>query len=106
MSDNILELNEVIKEKGSYQLGKCYGNRGRVFYTIKNSKGDESNHAHFNKYSIACSVLDWVYNKKIPKSKYYANSCFRLTTDKIYKERLENHKYKKTYINVNKGVRT
>lgn len=99
-----LELNEIIKTKGQYQLGKSYDSKGRVFYTIKNVKGGKEHHAHLKKYSIACSVLNWVYNKKIPKNEYYVKSCLRLTNDKIYKERLLNHEKKERYVNINKGV--
>lgn len=100
-----MELKEVIKTKGNYQLGKSYDDRGRLFYTIKNINGKDEHHAHFKKYSIACSVLSWVYNKKIPKNEYYVRSCLRLTVDKTYKERLENNKKKEKYININKGIR-
>ena len=102
-----LELKEVIKTKGDYQLGKSYDSRGKVFYTIKNTKGKECNHAHLKKYNIACSVLSWVFQKKVPKNKYYIESCLRLTIDKHYRERLLNDKQKEKYVNINKGaVRT
>ncbi|NMB14481.1 MAG: hypothetical protein GX985_04405 [Gallicola sp.] len=99
-----LELKEIIKTKGDYQLGKSYDAKGRVFYTIKNIRGNEKHHAHLKKYSIACSVLSWVYNKKIPKNEYYIKSCLRLTIDKTYAERLLNHEKKEKYVNINKGV--
>lgn len=96
---------QIIKTIENIVVGVCYKRRGKKYYTVVNVEGEEENHAHFNSYSTACMVARYVNEKKIPKKKSLLIACKRLTTNEIYKERLENNKGKEKYININKGKR-
>ena len=75
-------------------------------FTVRNDKGTYENHVHLNTLSDCESVIRWVEKRIIPRQAHFRESCRRLTTDRKYRQRLENHKDKEPYYNPSKGVKT
>lgn len=76
---------------------------------IKNSKGKEEHHAHFDTKNIDTikTCIKLCDQKKVPRSNYILTACMRLTLDQEYKENLKRIRERRNrkYVNVNKGVK-
>lgn len=94
----------MIRQIGDY---KILTERATGAYIVVNTKGDYKNHGHFKQVKTCELVIDLMMKQKVPRSKYLLEAVIRITTDKVYKERLlriqQNRRNKQMYYNVNKG---
>lgn len=86
-------MNRIYKNKqfNLYQYGREY--------IIHNTYGNFSDHhSHINNYKTAKFLINLALHKTVPKkpiSEYLINSLIRISTDKIYIDKLEKLKRNK-----------
>jgi hypothetical protein len=90
---NGVEYRNVIYKDKEYIIqytgdGKQTKHNNR--YRVVNLAGDEENHTHLNSKNVCKQCIDLVSHGKIPRvaKKYIIKSCYRLSTDEEYREKV------------------
>lgn len=83
----------VIYETDGFLIHKVFSKRkgkGNNRYRTVNLKGDEDNHTHLNDLKVCKKCIELVQKMQVPrtKNKYIIKSCYKLSTNDDYRDKL------------------